>query len=76
MDPSWLYTAITRAERQVVLVGPRDVLQSALLRPRTAIRRRVGLEWSKLPEALDGARTRLWPSTAGLDRRRGPGSNA
>ena len=30
LDPSWIYTAITRAERQVVLVGDLTVFQNAL----------------------------------------------
>jgi len=33
MDPSWIYTAITRATIQVVLVGSRDALCMALQRP-------------------------------------------
>ncbi|AIB12612.1 hypothetical protein ABAZ39_11530 [Azospirillum argentinense] len=45
LDPSWLYTAVTRAERQVVLVGARAVLQEALARPWAARRRRVGFAW-------------------------------
>lgn len=32
LEPSWLYTAITRAERQAVLVGDPGVLARALLR--------------------------------------------
>lgn len=33
LDPSWVYTAITRAERQVILVGDLAVLRLALKRP-------------------------------------------
>ena len=33
LDPSWVYTAITRAERQVILVGDLTVLRLALRRP-------------------------------------------
>jgi exodeoxyribonuclease V alpha subunit len=42
LDPSWVYTAITRAERQVILVGDLTVLRMALRRSRTAENRRVG----------------------------------
>jgi exodeoxyribonuclease V alpha subunit len=45
VDPSWLYTAITRAERQVVLVGALEVIKTALMQPRAADRRMVGFEW-------------------------------
>lgn len=45
LDPSWLYTAFTRAKRQVVLVGEASVLAEALARPWAADRRHVGLEW-------------------------------
>ena len=49
LDPSWLYTAVTRAERQVVLVGDEDVLQTALARPWAADTRRIGFEWPAKP---------------------------
>jgi exodeoxyribonuclease V alpha subunit len=42
LDPSWLYTAITRAERQVVLIGDMDVLREAMERVPAHERRRVG----------------------------------
>lgn len=42
LDPSWLYTAITRAERQVVLIGEADVFQAAIGRTPAYERRRVG----------------------------------
>jgi len=45
LDPSWIYTAITRAERQAVLVGDRTVLNSALRRPWTSEKRWVGFAW-------------------------------
>jgi hypothetical protein len=45
MDPTWLYTAITRAERQVVLVGDREVLIDALSRPWAVQQRQVGITW-------------------------------
>lgn len=40
LDPTWLYTAITRAEKQAVLVGPPEALADALRRP-PAFRGRV-----------------------------------
>jgi exodeoxyribonuclease V alpha subunit len=45
MDPSWLYTAVTRAERQVVLVGDPEVVAEALRRPYAAEARTVGFRW-------------------------------
>jgi exodeoxyribonuclease V alpha subunit len=45
LDRSWLYTAITRAETGVVLVGPRSVLQAAAALAGQAVRRRVGFRW-------------------------------
>lgn len=45
LDPSWLYTAVTRAERQAVLVGSEAVLREAIARPRAVERRVVGLHW-------------------------------
>lgn len=49
LDPSWLYTAITRAEWQVVIIGSMDVLVEALAQPRAANRRMVGFQWTKKP---------------------------
>jgi len=46
LDPSWLYTSVTRAEEQVVLVGSRDEFQKALERPFAAETRRVGFKWA------------------------------
>ena len=45
VEPSWLYTAVTRAQRLVVLVGGYEVIQAALSQPRAADRRMVGFEW-------------------------------
>ena len=45
LDPSWLYTAVTRAERQVVLVGDRGAMEEALAHPWAARRRCVGSQW-------------------------------
>jgi len=47
LDPSWLYTAITRAQRQVVLVGSPEVIKATLMQPRAANRRMVGFEWRR-----------------------------
>lgn len=45
LDPSWLYTAITRAERQVVLVGPLEHADAALAKPYAADVRKIGFRW-------------------------------
>lgn len=45
VEPSWLYTAVTRAQRLVVLVGGSEVIENALSQPRAADRRMVGFEW-------------------------------
>lgn len=45
LDPSLLYTAVTRAERQVVFVGSDAVLQDAMARLPAAMTRLVGFEW-------------------------------
>lgn len=45
LEPSWLYTAVTRAELQVVLVGSKEVLAQALASPGAAYRRMVGFQW-------------------------------
>ncbi|MEH3064276.1 MAG: AAA family ATPase [Methylobacterium radiotolerans] len=46
LDPSWLYTAITRAERQVVLVGQEKTIEALLRQSWAAERRLVGLQWT------------------------------
>jgi exodeoxyribonuclease V alpha subunit len=45
LDLSWIYTAITRAERQAILVGDLTVLSSAIQRPWTSDKRQVGFVW-------------------------------
>lgn len=45
LDPSWIYTAMTRAEEQVVFVGSKEVLAEALGRETAAETRRVGFAW-------------------------------
>jgi len=45
LDPSWLYTAITRAEKQVVLVGEEKEIERALEREFAADCRNVGFRW-------------------------------
>jgi exodeoxyribonuclease V alpha subunit len=45
LDPSWIYTAITRAERQAILVGDLTVVIPALRRPWTSEKRQVGFAW-------------------------------
>jgi exodeoxyribonuclease V alpha subunit len=45
LDRSWVYTAITRGERQVVLLGDLGVLEEAVARPPTAELRMSGLRW-------------------------------
>lgn len=45
VESSWLYTAITRAEEQVVLIGDQAELSAAARRPLAAAQRTVGLVW-------------------------------
>lgn len=45
VDPSWLYTAMTRGERQVVFVGDPQHFADALAKKFSADLRRVGLRW-------------------------------
>jgi exodeoxyribonuclease V alpha subunit len=46
LDPSWLYTAVTRARRQVIIVGQPETIREALQRPYADEHRVVGLRWS------------------------------
>lgn len=46
VESGWLYTAVTRAQRMVVLIGGSEVIQSALSQPSAADRRMVGFEWA------------------------------
>ncbi|MBU1776200.1 MAG: ATP-dependent RecD-like DNA helicase [Gammaproteobacteria bacterium] len=43
VEPSWLYTAITRARKRVVLIGEVSVFQKCLSRPWASDVRRIGL---------------------------------
>lgn len=43
LEPSWLYTAVTRAEQQALLVGPPELLDAALQKPFAWSRRFVGI---------------------------------
>ncbi len=45
LDPSWLYTAVTRARRSAVLVGQEKTIVGALERPFAEAHRNVGLQW-------------------------------
>ncbi|MGY3617758.1 AAA family ATPase [Bradyrhizobium sp. USDA 10063] len=45
LDRSWLYTAVTRAEQQVVLVGDRAVFKMSVAKPPSATLRKTGLRW-------------------------------
>lgn len=45
LDPSLIYTALTRAELQVVFVGDEDAIREALERPLAADTRLVGFDW-------------------------------
>jgi exodeoxyribonuclease V alpha subunit len=45
LDPSWIYTAVTRARRSVVIVGEEIILRNALKRPFADEHRLVGLRW-------------------------------
>lgn len=46
LDPSWIYTAVTRARRSVVIVGEEKTLRDALRRPFADEHRLVGLRWT------------------------------
>jgi exodeoxyribonuclease V alpha subunit len=56
LDPSWLYTALTRAERQVVIVGDSKTVSDVLGMEWAAERRKVGLQWFS-PTADDDTAT-------------------
>lgn len=45
LDPSWLYTAVTRARQQVIIVGQTETIGEALQRPYADEKRLVGLHW-------------------------------
>lgn len=45
LDPSWIYTAITRARLSVVIVGQPETIRAALQRPFADEQRSVGLLW-------------------------------
>lgn len=45
LDPSWLYTAATRAKTLVVIVGRQETIEDALRRPYADERRLVGFRW-------------------------------
>ncbi len=47
LDPSWIYTALTRGERQVVFVGDPKVFKEALALPFSAENRQVGFHWTE-----------------------------
>ena len=51
LDRSWAYTAITRAEQQVVLVGDRRVFDAAVAKPPAAELRTTGLLWPQSRKA-------------------------
>jgi exodeoxyribonuclease V alpha subunit len=48
LDPSWLYTAVTRARQQVIIVGQPETMQEALRRPYADERRTSGLQWANI----------------------------
>jgi exodeoxyribonuclease V alpha subunit len=69
LDPSWVYTAMTRAEQQVIFVGDVSILEGALRRDWSANRRRIGFEWpSAAPTAATdfAAGPRQAPVTVGV----------
>ena len=46
LDPSWFYTAITRARQQVIIVGQPKTMRDAPQRPYANERSMVGLSWT------------------------------
>lgn len=55
MEPSWLYTAITRAQKQVVLVGDPDVIKHALNQLPSWQTRKHGLDLSNIINTVGDA---------------------
>ena len=45
IDNTWLYTAVTRAERQVVIVGDRAFFDMKITKPSNVSQRRVGIRF-------------------------------
>lgn len=45
IDRSWIYTALTRAEDQVVFIGDRQVFAASVAKPPAADGRKVGFRW-------------------------------
>lgn len=55
MEPSWLYTAITRAQKQAVLVGDPALIESALQRRPAWQTRNHGLDLSSITKDVGDA---------------------
>ena len=45
LDSTMLYTAVTRAQRQVILVGDREAFRKAVLAPSKSSLRKTGLQF-------------------------------
>ncbi|WP_284261437.1 hypothetical protein [Bradyrhizobium iriomotense] len=45
LDLLWLYTAVTRARQQVIIVGQPKTMRDALQRPYADRKRLIGLQW-------------------------------
>ncbi|KQQ11832.1 hypothetical protein ASF53_16860 [Methylobacterium sp. Leaf123] len=56
LDPSWVYTALTRGEQQVVLVGDTETLGQALRQPWAVDRRATGFRWPGVGRTVRDAR--------------------
>ncbi|WP_245573026.1 ATP-dependent DNA helicase [Lichenihabitans psoromatis] len=54
IDPAWIYTAVTRAERKVVLIGDEEALRAALAMPWTSDTRQVGFTWPSSRGEIEG----------------------
>ncbi len=63
VDPTWVYTALTRSEETAVLVGSAKVLEAAMSRPPAHARRLVGCSFD-LTESGRGAEFREGTETA------------